>query len=71
MKQSNIDKAVFSDVRLNNEKLKPSSTANTEPANVDRKNPDPSSVVRSERYPIPSFFEYRIKQRDNDQVQEG
>jgi len=34
---------------------------------VDRKTSDPSSTSpKGERYPIPSFFEYRIKPRDND-----
>ena len=34
---------------------------------IERKITDPSSTSpRGERYPIPSFFEYRIKSRDND-----
>lgn len=33
----------------------------------ERKKSDPSSASpKSERYPIPSFFEYRIKAREND-----
>ena len=32
----------------------------------DKKNIDPSACVTSERYPIPSFFEYRMKPRDYD-----
>jgi len=34
---------------------------------VERKTSDPSSTSpKGERYPIPSFFEYRIKPRDHD-----
>ena len=34
---------------------------------IERKISDPSSALpRGERYPIPSFFEYRIKQRDEE-----
>jgi hypothetical protein len=34
---------------------------------VERKTSDPSSTApKGERYPIPSFFEYRIKPRDHD-----
>lgn len=32
----------------------------------DASNADPASVVRKEHYPIPSFFEYRIKPREYD-----
>lgn len=34
---------------------------------AERKTSDPSSTSpKGERYPIPSFFEYRIKPRDHD-----
>ena len=33
---------------------------------VERKISDPSSSPKCERYPIPSFFEYRIKPREHD-----
>jgi hypothetical protein len=34
---------------------------------IERKTSDPSSTApKGERYPIPSFFEYRIKPRDYD-----
>jgi hypothetical protein len=33
---------------------------------VERKFSDPSSSPKSERYPIPSFFEYRFKPREYD-----
>jgi len=33
---------------------------------VERKFSDPSSSPKGERYPIPSFFEYRIKSREHD-----
>lgn len=32
----------------------------------DVSNADPASVVCKEHYPIPSFFEYRIKPREYD-----
>ena len=32
----------------------------------DKKNADPSACVTTEKYPIPSFFEYRMKPRDYD-----
>ncbi len=34
---------------------------------IERRTADPSSTYpKGERYPIPSFFEYRIKPRDFD-----
>jgi hypothetical protein len=33
---------------------------------VERKYSDPSSSPKGERYPIPSFFEYRFKPREHD-----
>jgi hypothetical protein len=46
-----------------------SNTGNTKPAApfanrqafMGRRAPDPSSVLRSDRYPIPTFFEYRTR----------
>ena len=31
---------------------------------ADRRSTDPSSATRIDRYPIPSFFEYRMKPRE-------
>ncbi len=31
---------------------------------ADRRSADPSSVTRVDKYPIPSFFEYRMKPRE-------
>jgi hypothetical protein len=46
---------------------KPSVPLATRQPIVERKNADPSSTApKGERYPIPSFFEYRIKPRDFD-----
>jgi hypothetical protein len=46
---------------------KPSIPFATRQPIVERKNADPSSgSPKGERYPIPSFFEYRIKPRDFD-----
>jgi hypothetical protein len=45
---------------------KPSIPLTRQPA-VERKISDPSSASpKGERYPIPSFFEYRIKPREYD-----
>jgi hypothetical protein len=33
---------------------------------IERKISDPSSSPRVERYPVPSFYEHRIKARDYD-----
>jgi len=45
---------------------KPSITISRQPI-VERKTSDPSSASpKGERYPIPSFFEYRIKPREFD-----
>lgn len=46
---------------------KPSIPLTTRQPVVERKTSDPSSASpKGERYPIPSFFEYRIKPRDHD-----
>ena len=45
---------------------RPSITMTRQPF-VERKTSDPSSASpKGERYPIPSFFEYRIKPREYD-----
>ena len=45
---------------------KPSIPVSRQPI-VERKTSDPSSTSpKGERYPIPSFFEYRIKPREYD-----
>jgi hypothetical protein len=46
---------------------KPSIPLTTRQPVVERKTSDPSSTSpKGERYPIPSFFEYRIKPREYD-----
>jgi hypothetical protein len=36
---------------------------------TERKTTDPSSAnPKGQRYPIPSFFEYRIKAKENDMI---
>lgn len=46
---------------------KPSIPLTTRQPIVERKTSDPSSASpKGERYPIPSFFEYRIKPREYD-----
>ena len=46
---------------------KPSIPLITRQPVVERKTSDPSSALpKGERYPIPSFFEYRIKPREHD-----
>jgi len=40
---------------------------NSKQPNIERKISDPSSCnPKGERYPIPSFFEYRVKAREYD-----
>jgi len=41
--------------------LKPAAPFEARQAFTGRRAPDPSSVLRSDRYPIPSFFEYRMR----------
>jgi len=46
---------------------RPSMPMTTRQPIVERKMSDPSSTSpKGERYPIPSFFEYRIKPREHD-----
>lgn len=46
---------------------RPSMPVTTRQPIVERKRSDPSSALpKGERYPIPSFFEYRIKPREHD-----
>lgn len=46
---------------------KPSIPMTTRQPIAERKTSDPSSTSpKGERYPIPSFFEYRIKPREYD-----
>ena len=46
---------------------KPSIPLTTRQPIIERKTSDPSSASpKGERYPIPSFFEYRIKPREYD-----
>lgn len=46
---------------------RPSIPMTTRQPVVERKMSDPSSTLpKGERYPIPSFFEYRIKAREYD-----
>ena len=44
---------------------KPTMPSGRQPV-VERKFSDPSSSTRGEKYPIPTFFEYRFKPRDYD-----
>lgn len=33
---------------------------------IERKTADPSSSAKGEKYPIPSFYEYRVKPKEYD-----
>jgi hypothetical protein len=45
---------------------KPTMPLNGRLPKFERKSSDPSSASKHDRYPIPSFFEYRIKPKDFD-----
>jgi hypothetical protein len=65
-----MQKMIFSTTTATVPKLtssgKPSMPVTRQPI-VERKTSDPSSASpKGERYPIPSFFEYRIKPREYD-----
>ena len=38
---------------------------------VERKISDPSSSPKCERYPVPSFFDYRSRPRDSEVIETG
>lgn len=61
MKNNETVKTVFANVQVNTANMKPVAPLTARQAFEGRRAPDPSSVLRSERYPIPSFFEYRMR----------
>jgi len=61
MKQSEQTKHLFTPVQAGTGSLKPEMPFITRQVFSDRRAPDPSSVLRSDRYPIPAFSEYRMR----------
>jgi len=59
MKQSEQSKTVFTQV--NNGSLKPEMPFIARQVATERRVVDPSSSLRSERYPIPVYSEYRMR----------
>lgn len=64
MKKDEPRKPSFASIRQNAVSARPVAPVATRQAVSDRRSPDPSSVLRSDRYPIPSFFEYRMRATD-------
>lgn len=61
MKNTETAKTLFNVAHANTGNLKPIAPFAARQASADRRAPDPSSVLRSDRYPIPTFFEYRMR----------
>jgi hypothetical protein len=61
MKQSEQAKNRFTQVHTSTGSLKPEMPFATRQVFSDRRAPDPSSVLRSGRYPIPAFSETRMR----------
>lgn len=61
MKNNEAVKALFNTAQTNIGNLRPVAPFTARQASTDRRAPDPSSVLRSDRYPIPNFFEYRMR----------
>ena len=61
MKNNEQQKPFLNALQANAETTRPSAPFASRQAYSDRRAPDPSSVLRSDRYPIPAFFEYRLR----------
>jgi hypothetical protein len=61
MKNNESVKTIFTNVQVSTANTKPEAPLTARQAFAGRRAPDPSSVLRSGRYPIPSFFEYRMR----------
>jgi hypothetical protein len=61
MKQNEPVRTLFTKAQANTGTVKPEAPATARQLYSDRRRPDPSSVLRSERYPIPDSFEYRTR----------
>ena len=69
MKKNGQTQTVYLPVQqINMGNTKPTAPITGRQPVIDRRSPDPSSVLRSDRYPIPSFFEYRMRSVDQDIV---
>jgi hypothetical protein len=61
MKNDRETRTLFKSAQADTGNAKPSAPFSARQAVTDRRAPDPSSVLRSDRYPIPTFFEYRMR----------
>jgi hypothetical protein len=64
MKNGEQPKAYFTAAQLSSGNPKPVAPFAAQQAFAGRNRPDPSSAVRSDRYPIPAVAEYRMRIRD-------
>jgi hypothetical protein len=61
MKKNLQTQNTYNSLQYNTGNTRPVAPVTARQAVSDRRNPDPSSVQRSDRYPIPTFFEYRMQ----------
>jgi hypothetical protein len=61
MKQREQAKSFFTQAQSTTGSLKPEMPFTARQAYTDRRTPDPSSVLRCGRYPIPALSEYRMR----------
>ncbi|HUQ96366.1 MAG TPA: hypothetical protein VM010_01790 [Chitinophagaceae bacterium] len=61
MKNNEQTRPVFANAQTAATSIKPAAPFTARQIFTDRGAPDPSSVLRSDRYPIPNFFEYRMR----------
>jgi hypothetical protein len=61
MKNTEQARTLFTTAQVNTASIKPAAPLTARQAFSDRRAPDPSSVQRSDRYPIPTSFEYRMR----------
>jgi hypothetical protein len=59
--KKNEQRVFYTSTHTNTGVTKPMAPVAARQAVNDRRSPDPSSVLRSDRYPIPSSFEYRMR----------
>ena len=61
MKNNEAEKNFFSNAHTNGATLKPATQFITKQVLSERRVPDPSSVLRSDRCPIPTYLEHRMR----------
>lgn len=61
MKQQEQSKSLFATPQLNVASLKPEIPSMARQGFLGRRASDPSSVLRSDRYPVPAFSDHRFR----------